>query len=112
MGYHLSGEALTRKRKEELVSSAVNFGTVQLLPDGHLIILMADHQTTGGYPRVAHISTVSLSSLAQMKPNDQIRFQFISLQQAEDDLVQQRKYLEQLRNAAAFKIENFLHASL
>jgi antagonist of KipI len=55
MGYRLQGEALEQSRKESLVSSAVSFGTVQLLPSGQLILLMADHQTTGGYPRMATV---------------------------------------------------------
>lgn len=112
MGYRLSGEALTRDRTDELISSPVDLGTVQLLPNGQLIILMADHQTTGGYPRVAHVGTASLCSLAQMKPNDKIHFQFISLQQAEDYVLSQRKYLDQLRDAATFKIKNLLHGAL
>jgi len=55
MGYRLSNIPLHSLTHEEVVSTAVNFGTIQLLPDGGLIILMADHQTTGGYPRVAHV---------------------------------------------------------
>jgi len=110
MGYRLASEPLHSATKTELVSSAVNFGTIQLLPDGQLIILMADHQTTGGYPRLAHVSSTSLPSLAQLKPGDEIQFRFISLQQAEEDLIQQQKYLEQLRNACKLKIEKLLHA--
>ncbi|NBP71403.1 MAG: biotin-dependent carboxyltransferase family protein, partial [Cytophagia bacterium] len=45
MGYRLKGEKLSKQIKEELISSAVSFGTLQLLPDGQVIILMADHQT-------------------------------------------------------------------
>lgn len=110
MGYRLNGEALTVATNENMVSSAVDFGTIQLLPNGQLIILMADHQTTGGYPRLAHVSLTSLSSLAQSTPNAEIRFRLISLQEAEDNLVQQKKYLEQIRNACNLKIEKLLHA--
>ena len=112
MGYRLYGEELIAEKNEQLISSAVDFGTIQLLPNGQLIILMADHQTTGGYPRLAHVSSTSLPSLAQLKPGDEIHFRFISLQQAEDDLIQQQKYLEQLRNACKLKIEKLLHASM
>jgi antagonist of KipI len=112
MGYRLYGEELAALTTDQLISSAVNFGAIQLLPNGQLIVLMADHQTTGGYPRIAHVSATSLPSLAQLKPNDEIRFRFISLQQAEDDLIQQQKYLEQLQNACKLKIENLLHAPM
>jgi antagonist of KipI len=112
MGYRLFGEELIAEKKDQLVSSAVDFGTVQLLPNGQLIVLMADHQTTGGYPRLAHVSSTSLSSFAQLRPNDEIRFRFITLDQAEDNLIQQQKYLTQLQNACKLKIENFLHAAI
>ena len=112
MGYRLFGEELLAEKKEQLVSSAVDFGTIQLLPNGQLIILMADHQTTGGYPRLAHVTTASLPSLAQLKPNEEIRFRFVSMGEAEDNLVRQQKYLEQLQNACKLKIENLLHAPM
>ena len=112
MGYRLYGEELMTEKNEQLVSSAVDFGTVQLLPNGQLIILMADHQTTGGYPRLAHVVSTSLPSVAQLKPNEEIRFRIITLQQAEDDLICQQKYLEQLQNACKLKIENLLHAPM
>ncbi|HVE60275.1 MAG TPA: biotin-dependent carboxyltransferase family protein, partial [Chitinophagaceae bacterium] len=70
MGYRLTGKKLKTKEEASLLSSAVNFGTIQLLPDGRLIILMADHQTTGGYPRVAHVISGDLSLLAQTNPNE------------------------------------------
>ena len=112
MGYRLYGEELATLRTEQLISSAVNFGTIQLLANGQMIVLMADHQTTGGYPRVAHVNSTSLPSLAQLRPNDEIRFSFISVQQAENDLIQQQKYLEQLQIACKLKIESLLHAPM
>ena len=112
MGYRLFGENLEAEKNNELVSSAVDFGTIQLLPNGQLIILMADHQTTGGYPRVANVTSCALSSLAQLKPGNEISFKFISVADAEEKMLQQTTYLEQLQSACKLKIENFLHASL
>lgn len=112
MGYRFFGEELEVEKNKEMVSSAVDFGTVQRLPNGQLIILMADHQTTGGYPRVAHVCATSLPSLAQLKAGNEIRFRFISIGDAEDKLLQQQKYLEQLQNACKLKIEKFLYASV
>lgn len=66
MGYRLKGEVLS-KQHGELISTSATFGTVQLLPDGQLIILMADHQTTGGYPRVAQVIAADLSKLLYSK---------------------------------------------
>jgi len=84
MGYRLNNIPLPVLTHEEVVSSAVSFGTVQLLPDGKLIILMADHQTTGGYPRVAHVISAHHSRLAQVRPGDKIRFRFTDQGTAEN----------------------------
>jgi antagonist of KipI len=108
MGYGLSGQALTRQTKEELVSSAVCCGTVQLLPDGQLIILMADHQTTGGYPRAAHVISAHHSRLAQLNPGERIQFGLTDTQTAENLLLKQQQHLVQLENACKFKLEDLL----
>ena len=112
MGYQLAGQSLEQKSKDQLVSSAVCFGTVQLLPNGQLIILMADHQTAGGYPRVAYIISAHLPVLAQKKPNDVLRFKMTSLEEAEKKTAQQKKYLHQLQIACKFRMEEFLDAHL
>jgi antagonist of KipI len=57
-----------------MVSSGVCFGTIQLLPDGQLIILMADHQTTGGYPHLAEIVSADVPRLAQLAPGGSVHF--------------------------------------
>ncbi len=104
MGYRMSGAALEVNRADQLVSSAAGFGTIQLLPDGQMIILMADHGTTGGYPRIAHIISAHLPLLAQKKPNNSIRFKITPLEAAEKKLVVQKKYLQQLQIACKFKM--------
>ncbi|HET6996429.1 MAG TPA: biotin-dependent carboxyltransferase family protein [Chitinophagaceae bacterium] len=108
MGYHLRGEPFCTTTKEEMISSAVSFGTVQLLPDGQLIVLMADHQTTGGYPRLAHVISVHHSRLAQMKPGDQFCFRFTDQSTAEELYIKQQQHLLQLQNASKFKLEQLL----
>ena len=112
MGYQLAAQSLEARNNDQLVSSAVSFGTVQLLPNGQLIILMADHQTAGGYPRVAHVISAHLPILAQKKPNDVIKFKLTSLEEAEKKIVNQKKYLQQLQIACKFRMEEFLHAHL
>jgi antagonist of KipI len=112
MGYQLAGQTLQAKNNEQLVSSAVCFGTVQLLPSGQLIVLMADHQTAGGYPRIAYVISAHLPILAQKKPNDVVRFKMTSLEEAEKKLVAQKKYLLQLQIACKFRMEEFFNAHL
>lgn len=102
MGYRMNAETLEVNAKKELVSSAVDFGTIQLLPSGQIIVLMADHQTSGGYPRLGNIVSVDLPKLAQCNVNDSIIFKKISIQEAEDLLIQQELELQKLNVSIRF----------
>lgn len=70
-------------KQEELLSSAVNFGTIQALPSGNLIVLMADHQTTGGYPIIGNIISAHLPKFAQLRPHERFQFKMVSMADAE-----------------------------
>lgn len=99
MGYHLTGMPLTLIERMELLSSGVSFGTMQLLPNGQLIVLMADHQTTGGYPRVGHVISAHLPKLAQLRPGDNIRFKLTDIQTAEELLFLQQQDIAILKRS-------------
>ncbi|HRH43442.1 MAG TPA: biotin-dependent carboxyltransferase family protein [Pyrinomonadaceae bacterium] len=103
MGYRLIGKELHLLHEKELVSSAVTFGTIQLLPNGQMIILMADHQTTGGYPRIGNVISVDLPILAQLGANDKVNFEIISLEDAEKLKVKFEKDLNLLKCGIKFK---------
>lgn len=103
MGYRLEGEALQMSKPSEMLSSAVAFGTVQVTPDGAAILLMADHQTTGGYPRILHVITADLTKLAQMQSGQQIHFKLVSLVEATLALREREKQLMQLKQTLEFK---------
>ncbi|MBX2968569.1 MAG: biotin-dependent carboxyltransferase family protein [Cyclobacteriaceae bacterium] len=105
MGYRLAGTSLKQSQKQELLSTAVSFGTIQVLPNGEPIALMADHQTTGGYPRIAHVIGADRSRLVQGRPNERISFSFVSIQEAEDLLMIQERSLRQLQKACKFKLQ-------
>jgi len=109
MGYRLQTD-LRAKENRELVSAVVSFGTIQLLPDGELIILMADHQTTGGYPRIGYVISAHLPLLAQKQPGDKIYFRLTEQPHAEGLFFKQQQHLLQLQNACKFKLEEFLDA--
>jgi antagonist of KipI len=109
MGYTLRADALKMSVPEEMISSAVCFGTVQLLPDGQLILLMADHQTTGGYPRIAHVISAHHHKLAQVRPGESISFRITDHETAEALLVKQQHHLQQLQNACTFRLGEYLH---
>ncbi len=108
MGYRLTGKKIKTKEEKSLLSSAVNFGTIQLLPDGQLIVLMADHQTTGGYARVAHIISADLPLLAQANPNEIINFHLTDLETAQKKMRQQQKHLQEIEDACKLKMEKYL----
>ncbi|MEO5683307.1 MAG: biotin-dependent carboxyltransferase family protein [Chitinophagaceae bacterium] len=99
MGYRLKGPELYFKQATELVSTGVSFGTIQLLPDGEIIILMADHQTTGGYPRLGHVISAHLPKLAQLRPSDCIQFIETNTAKAESLFFEQQQELAILQNA-------------
>lgn len=103
MGYRLEGAPLTTTEPHEMLSSAVSFGTVQVTPNGSAILLMADHQTTGGYPRVLQVIMADLTKLAQMKSGQQIQFQPVSLSEARKALIQRVNQLKQLKQTLTFK---------
>lgn len=74
MGYRLEGLALARNKAPELLSHAVLPGVVQVPPSGQPIVLMADAQTAGGYPRIACVIGADLWKLAQATPGTRLHF--------------------------------------
>lgn len=96
MGYRLSGEALHLANTNQLLSTAVTKGTIQLTPAGDLIILMSDAQTCGGYPRVGQVIWSDLSLLAQLKPQDTLQFVSISFNLAEQIYLNQQQRFHEL----------------
>ena len=103
MGYRLSGKPLEVLDSSPMVSAGVNFGTIQLLPDGQMIILMADHQTSGGYPRIGNVIAVDLPILAQCGPGDGVSFELISVGDAERLTIEFEAQLNMLRVGCRFR---------
>jgi biotin-dependent carboxylase uncharacterized domain len=99
MGYRLSGPALKLEKPLEMISEAVSLGTIQVPPDGNPIILLADRQTIGGYPKIAQIAAVDISKVVQTKPGDKISFEEISLEEAERLYIEREKYIQNIRIA-------------
>jgi antagonist of KipI len=74
MGFRLDGPALARAESDEVLSGPTCLGTVQVPANGVPIVLMADHQTTGGYPRIAEIASADVPRLAQLAPGGTVHF--------------------------------------
>src|SRR2546423_6161438 len=107
MAFRLVGEPITVARQREFISSAVSFGTIQTLPDGQLIVLMADHQTAGGYPRIAHVISGDLPLLAQLGTNDKVALHLIEQHEAERLAVGFERELNFLRVGCRFQADRW-----
>ncbi|RFU71397.1 biotin-dependent carboxyltransferase family protein [Peribacillus saganii] len=103
MGYRLKGLSLELQKAEEILSEAVTFGTIQVPSDGNPIILMADRQTTGGYPKIGQVAKVDLPLVAQVKPGDFIKFTEVSLYDAQLLLIKKEKKIQQLKSGISLK---------
>jgi len=106
MGYHLRGPEIKPIENFQLISSAVSFGTIQLLPNHQLIILMADHQTTGGYPRIGHVISAHLPKLAQLSASDCLNLKPVDMETAEQLLLVQEKELQIIGNGCTDRMKN------
>ena len=89
-----------------MISEAVTFGTVQVPPDGQPIVLMADRQTTGGYPKIATVASVDLPRMAQKLPGDSVSFTRIELDAARALDAAREAQFAQLRTRIASLMEN------
>ena len=96
MGYRLEGPQLELKG-QELISFGLAFGAVQVPNSGQPILLMADHQTAGGYPAVAGVARADLPRAAQLVPGDEVRFRQVSVEAAQERWRALRAGLETLK---------------
>ncbi|KKB74318.1 MULTISPECIES: biotin-dependent carboxyltransferase family protein [Bacillus] len=103
MGYRLEGDPLELRSPLEMISEAVSFGTVQVPPDGNPIVLLADRQTAGGYPRIAHVISADRSAVTQLMPGEQLQFQPVALEEAERLFIERETKIVEL--AARIKLE-------
>ncbi|WP_022882643.1 5-oxoprolinase subunit C family protein [Gryllotalpicola ginsengisoli] len=72
-----SAQPLTRRERGELPSEGAELGSVQVPPDGHPILFLADHPVTGGYPVAAVLTRASIARAAQLVPGQQVRLRLL-----------------------------------
>lgn len=106
MGFRLLGPALARLKRDEILSEPTCLGTVQVPADGVPIALMADHQTTGGYPKIAEIAGADLPRLAQLAPGAALRFARCTLAEALELRRAARRRFEAARRGIAWKYQS------
>jgi antagonist of KipI len=93
MGLRLEGAPTAAAAGGEMISEGVSLGAVQITASGLPIILFVEQQTTGGYPKIANVISADLSSLGQLRPRDEIRFELVEMEPARALLVEQQKLL-------------------
>lgn len=103
MGYRLEGKPLKLNNASELLSEPVSSGTIQLPSNGAPIILLADHQTHGGYPRIAHVISIDLAILAQLRPGSQLSFSEVTIEEAHELYLKREHEIEVIKGAVAFR---------
>lgn len=96
MGYRLNGHALRRSSSREMFAHGLLPGVIQVPHGGQPIVLMADAQTTGGYPRIACVIEADLYHLAQIRLGEPIHFIRCTLAEALQAYKEQKIYLRQL----------------
>lgn len=111
MGYRLEGAGLSLDRPLELYSEAVTNGSIQVPRSGQPIILLTDHQSTGGYPRIAQVAAADLPLLSQLAPGSAINFKEITVLQAEKLLLEQGEDLERLQKRISWQLERLAGAA-
>lgn len=84
MGYRMEGPLIEHRDGADIISTAINFGAVQVPGHGQPIVMMADRQTVGGYAQIATVISADLPLLAQMLPGQEISFKEVSLREAQD----------------------------
>lgn len=93
MGYRLQGPPLMRVHEGELISEAVGIGAIQVPLAGEPILLMADRQTAGGYPKIGHVIAADLPLAGQLAPGDFIEFVLCTQQEAVSALIARERQL-------------------
>ncbi len=101
IGFRLSGTSVALKAFEAMISEPTCTGMLQVPPSGEPILLMADRQTSGGYPAVATVIGADLHIAGQLAPGDSVRFERCSAEQAAHALIAEERALMRLEARAA-----------
>jgi allophanate hydrolase subunit 2 len=87
MGFRLRGPQLGHRAGADIISDATPIGSMQVPGSGQPILLMADRQTTGGYPRIATVITADLGVAGQRAPGDTVSFRICTASEALSALI-------------------------
>ena len=105
MGMRLDGPPLHHRQGWDIVSDAIATGAIQVPGSGQPILLLADHQTTGGYPKIATVISADLPVVGRRRPGDALRFTAVTVEEAEELCREQERDLLQ-SEAALLPVED------
>lgn len=106
MGLRLAGPALTHETGYDITSDGIATGAIQVPGDGQPIILLADHQTTGGYPKIATVISTDLPALGRLAPGAVLRFAAVSVTDAQDiHIANRREVSDMLASITPLRID-------
>ena len=83
----------------DIISDGIAFGAIQVPSEGKPIIMLGDRQTTGGYTKIATVISADFRLLGQLKGGDKVKFEQVSIGQAQEALLNQRAAMKTLRHA-------------
>lgn len=101
MGYRLEGPRIEHARSPNIVSDGMVMGAIQVPGSGQPIVLMADRQSTGGYPKIATVISADIGRLAQIPAGGTVRFRVVSFEEALEARAEARRSIEIARASFA-----------
>ena len=93
MGLRMEGPPVASQADGEMTTEGISLGAVQVPESGQPIISFVEQQTTGGYPVIANVISADFSSVGQLRPRDEVRFEHVELGEARMLLLEQEKLL-------------------
>jgi antagonist of KipI len=94
VGLRLRGETIHSIQGSKMLTEGAALGAIQIPRGGEPIILFVEHQTTGGYPKIANVISADLPSVGQLRPRDKVRFELVPMQRAIELLKEQEEILK------------------
>ena len=96
MGARFKGPRIEHSRGHDIISDGIASGAIQVPGSRQPIILLADRQTTGGYPKVATVISADIASCGRLRPGDQVRFAAVSIEEAENAARAHARFMREL----------------
>lgn len=105
MGYRLTGPKIEHTTDANIISDGIPFGAVQIPGSGEPMIMMSEHQGSGGYTKIANVISVDIPLVAQCPPGGTIRFQAVSVDEAQELYLERKTYYGHLKSVYSQKLD-------